>query len=61
MCNANRELKDYDPKPEIHMAEARRETTLKERNEVVDYCISHNRNQKDTVAKLDVSYSQVYA
>ena len=59
--NANRELKDYNPKQEVYMAEARRKTTLEERKEIVDYCINHNRNYKDTAAKFDVSYSQVYS
>ena len=61
MYNANRKLKDYDPKQEVYMAEARRKTTLEERKEIVDYCINHNRNYKDTAAKFDVSYSQVYS
>ncbi len=43
------------------MAEARRKTTLEERKEIVDDCISHNRNYKDTAEKFDVSYSQVYS
>ena len=43
------------------MAEARRKTTLEERKEIVDYCINHNRNYKDTAVKFDVSYSQVYS
>ena len=59
--NANRELKDYDPKQEVYMAEARRKTTFEERREIVDYCISHNRDYKNTAAKYDVSYSQVYS
>ena len=59
--NANRELKDYDPKQEVYMAEARRKTTLEERKEIVDYCINHNRNYKDTAAEFDVSYNQVYS
>lgn len=61
MYNANRELKDYNPKQEVYMAEARRKTTLEERKEIVDYCINHDRNYKDTAAKFDVSYSQVYS
>ena len=60
MYNANRELKDYCPKPEVYMADARRKTTVEERKEIVEYCISHNRNYKETAAKYDVSYSQVY-
>lgn len=59
--NANRELKDYDPKREVYMAEARRKTSIEERKEIVEYCINHNRNYKDTAAKFDVSYSQVYS
>ena len=31
MYNANRKLKDYDPKREVYMAEARRKTTIEER------------------------------
>ena len=61
MYNANRELKDYNPKQEVYMAETRRKTTLEERKEIVDYCINHNCNYKNTAAKFDVSYSQVYS
>ena len=59
--NANRELKDYDPKREVYMAEARRKTTIEERKEIVEYCIEHNRDYKDTASIYDVSYSQVYS
>ena len=61
MCyNANMELKDYKPKREVYMAEARRKTTLEERKEIVEYCISHNNDYKGTASRYDVSYSQVY-
>lgn len=60
LYNANRKLKDYCPKPEVYMAEARRKTTIEERKEIVEYCIQHNRNYKETAEKYDVSYSQVY-
>jgi transposase-like protein len=59
--NANRELKDYDPKREVYMAEARRKTTIEERKEIVKYCIDHNRDYKGTAATYDVSYTQVYS
>ena len=59
--NANRELKDYCPKREVYMAEARRKTTIEERKEIVDYCINHNRDYKGTASIYDVSYSQVYS
>lgn len=59
--NANRELKDYDPKREVYMAEARRKTTIEERKEIVKYCIEHNRDYKGTASLYDVSYAQVYS
>lgn len=59
--NANRELKDYHPRREIYMAEARRRTTFEERKEIVGYCITHNHDYKGTAYKFDVSYSQVYS
>ena len=61
MYNANRELKDYDPKQEVYMAQARRKTTFEERKEIVNDCIRHNRDYKNTAAKHGVSYSQVYS
>lgn len=59
--NANIELKDYNPKQEVYMAKARRKTTIDERKEIVNYCIEHNRNYKETAALYNVSYSQVYS
>jgi transposase-like protein len=59
--NANRELKGYDPKREVYMAEAKRKTTLEERKEIVAYCLEHNRDYKNTAGIFDVSYSQVYS
>jgi transposase-like protein len=59
--NANRELKDYDPKREVYMAEARRKTCIEERKKIVEYCITHNRDYKGTASLFDVSYSQVYS
>ena len=61
MYNANRKLKDYDPKREVYMAEAKRKTTIEERKKIVTYCIEHNRDYKGTATLYDVSYSQVYS
>lgn len=61
MYNANRELTDYCPKREVYMADARRKTTIEERKEIVEHCINHNRNYKETASFYDVSYSQVYS
>ena len=60
MYNSDIELKDYNPKQEVYMAEARRKTTIQERKEIVLYCIEHNRDYKGTAALFDVSYGQVY-
>ena len=48
--NANMELKDYEPNGEVYMAEARRKTTFAERKEIVEYCITHNRDYKGTAS-----------
>lgn len=61
LYNANRELKDYDPKREVYMADAKRKTTIEERKEIVEYCLNHNRDYKGTASIYDVSYSQVYS
>lgn len=58
--NANKELKDYDPKQEVYMASARRKTTLEERKEIAEYCIAHGKDYKGTASFYDVSYNQVY-
>ena len=58
--NANKELKDYDPKREVYMADARRKTTQEERKEITEYCIAHGKDYKGTAVLYDVSYSQVY-
>ena len=58
--NANKELKDYDPKREVYMASARRKTTREERKEITEYCIAHRKDYKGTAALYDVSYNQVY-
>ncbi len=61
LYNTNRELKDYNPKQEVYMANAGRKTTIEERKEIVKYCIKHNCNYKETASIYDVSYSQVYS
>ena len=59
--NSNIKLTDYDPKPEVYMAAARRKTTINERKEIVEYCLSHNKDYKGSAEKYDVSYNQVYS
>ena len=43
------------------MAEERRKTTIEERKEIVEYCLSHDRDYKGTASLYGVSYSQVYS
>lgn len=43
------------------MAAARRKTTIDERKEIVEYCLSHNKDYKGSAEKYDVSYNQVYS
>lgn len=43
------------------MAEARRRTSIEERKEIVEYCLKHNRDYKESASIYDVSYSQVYS
>ena len=57
--NNHIELKDYDPKGDVYMAE-RRKTSLEERVEVVEYCLKHNREYKKAAEAYQVSYSQAY-
>lgn len=57
--NSHIELKDYNPKPEIYMAE-KLKTTLEERIEIVKYCLKHNRDIKGTAAHYGCKYAQLY-
>jgi transposase-like protein len=57
--NSDIEIKDYDPKPEVYMAKSRK-TMLEERIEIVEYCISSNKNYKATAIDHGVNYAQVY-
>lgn len=59
--NADIELKSYDPKREVYMAEMQRKTTLAGCKEVVGYCIVHDRDYKGTASLYDAPYSQVYS
>ena len=58
--NNHIEQRDDDPRWEVYMAE-RKKTTKEERMEIVQYCIGHDCNYKETAAKYGCSYSQVYS
>lgn len=59
--NANIELKDYDSKQEVNMADERRATTQEERKEIIEYYIAHSKDYKGTAERYQVSYSQVHS
>lgn len=59
MYNNHIEFKDYDPKPEVYMADTLK-TTYKDRLEIVRYCLEHNRDIKGTAAKYSCKYAQLY-
>lgn len=57
--NNHIELKDYDPKPEVYMADTLK-TTYNERIEIVKDCLAHDRNIKETASKYGCNYAQLY-
>lgn len=57
--NSHIELKDYNPKPEVYMAD-KLKTTLDERIGIVKYCLEHNRNIKETATHFGCNYAQLY-
>lgn len=57
--NSNKELRDYNPKPEVYVAMGRK-TTKEERCEIVQYCLEQGKDYKGTATKYNVSYTQIY-
>lgn len=57
--NSHIELKDYDPRPEVYMADTLK-TTLQERIKIVNDCLEHGRDIKGTAAKYGCKYAQLY-
>ncbi len=58
--NDHIELEDYDPHPEVYMAETLK-TTAEKRREMVEHCIENNNDYKGTCLKYGCSYRQIYA
>lgn len=57
--NNHIELEDYNPKPEVYMANTLK-TTYEEKIEIVKYCLAHDRDIKETAAKYGCNYAQLY-
>ena len=53
------EIHSYCPYPEVYKVKAKRDTTLEERIEIVNYFLNHNRNYKETIRLFGCSYNQV--
>jgi transposase-like protein len=58
--NGHEAILDYDPKGDIYMTKGRA-TTLEERLEIVQWCLSHERAYKLAAEQYKVSYTQVYS
>ena len=56
--NNHIEIKDYNPKPEVYMADTKK-TTFEERKEIVNWCLEHDRSLKEAAAHFNCSYMQV--
>lgn len=57
--NNHIELKDYDPKPEVYMADTLK-TTYEEKIEIVKDCLIHDKDIKGTASKYGCNYAQLY-
>ena len=51
-------LKDRMPMPEVYHMKGR--TTFEERKEIVHYCLSHDKNYKETAKTYSLPYSRVF-
>ena len=57
--NNGKDIKKYDPKPEVYKMKARK-TTFEERIEIVNYCLANNKDFKGTASKYNIPYSLIY-
>ena len=57
--NNHIETQDYNPVRGAYMIKSRK-TTLNEREEIVKYCLKHNKSYTETAEYFNVSYAQVY-
>ena len=42
------------------MKDRSRKTAKEERIKIVNYCLEHNKNYKETAELFDISYTQIY-
>ena len=60
MYNSHKELKTTSVASEVYMAESKRNVSLKERKEIVQYCIDHDLDYAQTASRFQMAYWQVY-
>lgn len=58
--NRHGELKDYDPKPEVYMADTLK-VSKEKKIEIIQYCIDHNHDYKGTAELYGGNYAQIYS
>lgn len=58
--NSHRELRDYDPKPEVYMADTLK-VSKEKKIEIIKYCIGHDHDYKRTAAFYGGNYAQIYS
>lgn len=57
--NSHIELKDYDPKPEVYMADTLK-VNKEKKIEIIQYCIDHDHDYKGTAESYGGNYAQIY-
>ena len=57
--NSHIELEDYDPHPEVYMADTLK-VSKQEKIEIVKWCLDHDRDIKSTAAHFKGNYAQIY-
>ena len=57
--NNHIEFEDYDPHPEVYMADTLK-VSKQEKIEIVKWCLEHNRDIKSTAAHFKGNYAQIY-
>lgn len=58
---SNKSLTDYNQSDEIYGSQKRRKVLKNEREEMVAYCLAHNKDYRATAIHYDISYFQIYS
>lgn len=58
---SNKPLTDYNQTNEIYGTQKRRKVLINERDEIIAYCLAHNKDYRATAIRYNVSYEQIYS